>query len=74
MGEQARDHQPHPEPRSHRDVLAPAGENDKDCLLTERAVHKVASHRSDRTGGDHSMGKFDVKSSAMAELLKSSCL
>ena len=46
MGEPARDSLA--EPRSHRDVLAPAGENDNDCLLT---------------GGDHLMGKFDVKSS-----------
>ena len=29
-------------PRGHGDVLAPAGENDNYCLLTERAVHKVA--------------------------------
>ena len=52
----------HAEPRSHRDVLAPAGENDNDSLLTERerAVHKIASHW---TGGNHLMGKFDVKSS-----------
>ena len=35
MGEPARDS--HAEPRSHRDVLAPAGENDNDCLLTERS-------------------------------------
>ena len=48
------------EPRSHRDVLALAGENDNDCLLTGRAVYKVASHR---TGGDHSNGKFEVISS-----------
>ena len=42
------DSQSHAEPRSHRDGLAPAGENDNDCMLT---------------GGDHLMGKYDVKSS-----------
>ena len=70
MGEPARDSQSHAESRSHRDVLAPAGENDNDCLLMERAVHNVASHR---TGGasDHSMEKFDVNSSAMHHLLDS---
>ena len=49
MGEPARDD--HAKPRSHRAVLAPAGENDNDCLLT---------------GGDHLKGKFDVKSSVTA--------
>ena len=62
MGEPARDS--HAEPGCHRDVLAPEGENDNDCLLTERAVHKIASHRTGDSE-DHSMGKFDVKSSAM---------
>ena len=68
MGEPARDNQSHAEPRSHRDVLAhwQADENDNDCLFMERAVHKVASHR---TGGDHSMGMFDLKSSAMEPLV-----
>ena len=38
MEEPALDSRSHAEPRSHRDVLAPAGENDNDCLLREKAV------------------------------------